>query len=505
MSAATAGGAAMVTEAARMPVAWTGALATVVVTSFAVWVARKGRALSTVRAESAQSAQRIALLERRLAEYKAESVRLSKELMPTAVDTLRRGNSPMEVMTALVDHDERNRQMPLPHRELLHAVLQTVDDEEAVREATQRAFVNIARRVQTLVYQQASELREMEEFHGRNPDVFDDLLRIDHGTALIGRLADSISVLGGARLPRQWPRAVPLYSVLRGAMSRILEYRRVDLHSIAKVAVIGTAVEPIIHACAELLDNATRYSPPNTRVHVTAVEVQTGVAVEIEDGGISLTDEARRRVEGMLADAQAGQGLKDLGDSPRLGLAVVGRICRRYKMQISLRQSAYGGVRVVLIIPSDILTTGPAPGIAHGIGAAAQPGADGEEPEIDERERLPKKKPRRVTGPLKHMPAVPAALDDDGPMVTEWTHNGLPQRRSRLRQTFSRSVPEPAPDPSPAGEPPKEKEPGIWLDDFMRAVHGEPQKPTGEAVDASSPPTGPETDDTWDTRGIREN
>ncbi|NEE11927.1 sensor histidine kinase, partial [Streptomyces sp. SID7499] len=72
---------------------------------------------------------------------------------------------------------------------------------------------------------------------------------------------------------------------------------RVDLHSIAKVAIVGTSVEPLIHACAELLDNATRYSPPQTRVHVTAVEVQTGIAIEIEDGGVSLSEEARARAE----------------------------------------------------------------------------------------------------------------------------------------------------------------------------------------------------------------
>src|SRR5690606_5828514 len=91
---------------------------------------------------------------------------------------------------------------------------------------------------------------------------------------------------------RQWPQPVALYSVLRGAMSRILEYRRIDLKSIAKVNVKGISVEPVIHAAAELLDNATRYSPPQTKVHVTATEVQTGVAIEIEDAGVSLDEEA---------------------------------------------------------------------------------------------------------------------------------------------------------------------------------------------------------------------
>ncbi|WP_234314578.1 sensor histidine kinase [Streptomyces sp. NRRL F-5135] len=427
-AAVTVGTASLVTESARIPLICYGVAATVVV----AWYARAlHRRAAAARAVHEGYARRIARLERRLTEQDEATVRLGKELMPVAVHRLRQGESPAEVMRAVVDGDERYRGLPDAQRSLLLSVLDLADDEDAMRESAQRAFVNIARRVQAIVHQQASELRAMEEAHGRNPEVFDDLLRIDHGTALIGRLADSITVLGKARPSRQWPKPVPLFSVLRGAMSRILEYQRVDLHSIAKVAVVGTAVEPLIHACAELLDNATRYSPPQTRVHVTAVEVQTGIAIEIEDGGVSLSEEARRRAERMLAQAQLGLGLKDLGDTPRLGMAVVGRLCQMHNLQVSLRQSAYGGVRAVLIVPHDIITTGPAPGIAHGIGAAALPRAADDLPTKDVL-RPANRKPRPVTGPRRTVP-LPAGMDDDVPVVTEWTENGLPQRRSRGR------------------------------------------------------------------------
>lgn len=275
MVAATAALVAFVDGSARIPVVIYGALATVTVTWCAAEIIHRGRVASALRE---QYAHRLGFLERCVAEHDDDLVRLGKELMPAAIYRLRQGESPLEVIRAVVDGDDRYRQLPDAQRALLRAILEIVDNEEAMRESAQRSFVNIARRVQAIVHQQASELREMEEDHGRNPEVFDDLLRIDHGTALIGRLADSIAVLGKARPGRQWPRPVPLFSVLRGAMSRILEYQRVDLHSIAKVAIIGTAVEPLIHACAELLDNATRYSPPQTRVHVTAVEVRTGIA-----------------------------------------------------------------------------------------------------------------------------------------------------------------------------------------------------------------------------------
>ncbi|MFI5755094.1 sensor histidine kinase [Streptomyces sp. NPDC051569] len=531
MVAVTAVVVAAVEDAARIPLVLYGTVATVVVTWCAVELARRSRAVSTLHEHYAY---RVALLERRIAEHDEETVRLGKELMPAAIFRLRQGESPLEVMRAVVDGDERYRELPAAQRSLLRSVLEIVDNEEAMRESAQRSFVNIARRVQAIVHQQASELREMEEHHGRNPEVFDDLLRIDHGTALIGRLADSIAVLGKARPGRQWPKPVPLFSVLRGAMSRILEYQRVDLHSIAKVAIIGTAVEPLIHACAELLDNATRYSPPQTRVHVTAVEVQTGIAIEIEDGGVSLSEEARTRAERMLAQAQAGIDLNDLGETPRLGMAVVGRLCQMYNLQVSLRQSAYGGVRAVLVVPRDIVTTGPAPGIAHGIGASAMPRGSGMELPTKDVLRPADRVPWPVTGPQRPAPLV-AAMGDDVPVVTEWTENGLPQRRSRGRAPLGShnltrtpangrrsGVPADTQGRAPGGtsggvpgRPPGDGRetgngraqgeapggkpgPGIWLEAFTKAVNGAPQEPsTGAGEAPAQPGDRGESDDTW--------
>ncbi|MCX4445685.1 sensor histidine kinase [Streptomyces sp. NPDC087866] len=508
MAGATAAAAALVAEPARIPVVWCGAFATVVVAALAVEISRRGR---TIRRRSTEYQQRVTALERRIAEYDEETVRISKELLPAAIHRLRVGNSPDEVLRDVVDSDPVYRHLPDSQRSLVYTVLDIIDNEEATRDSAQRAFVNVARRVQAIVHRQASELREMEEHHGRNPDVFDDLLRIDHGTALIGRLADSIAVLGGARPSRQWPKPVPLFSVLRGAMSRILEYPRVDLHSIAKVAIIGTAVEPLIHACAELLDNATRYSPPQTRVHVTAVEVQTGIAIEIEDGGVSLSEEARARAENMLARAQAGSSMNDLGESPRLGMAVVGRLARMYDLQVSLRQSAYGGVRAVLIVPRAMITTGPAPGIAHGIGATSRPTSDIDLADMQHvvPARGKRRKPspvaaRPVTGPVasEPRPVAPAvAMEDDVPVVTEWTAGGLPQRRSRGRAPLgSHNLPAQAADPmagrtnghghsyGPGQDNSKEPPPGIWLEAFTKAANGVPHEPRPDE----------DSDDAWD-------
>jgi signal transduction histidine kinase len=497
MAAVTGAAVAWVTQPARTAVGWCGAVATLLVLATAAEAVRRGRALRALRAETARH---IAHLERRLAAEEREMGRLTGEIVPAALHLLHGGLSPREVLLRLPGVDPSYRELRPSQVSLVKTVLKVIDNEEALRDASQRSFVSIARRVQAIVHQQAKELREMEEDHGRNPEVFDDLLRIDHGTALIGRLADSVAVLGGGRPGRQWPKPVALYSVLRGAMSRILEYRRIELRSIAKVNIKGVSVEPVIHAAAELLDNATRYSPPHTKVHVTAVEVQTGVAIEIEDAGVNLSEEARERIEGMLERARAGLDLQDLGEHPRLGLAVVGRLCKAHNMQVSLRASAYGGVRAILVVPSNMMTSDPGVGLAHGIGATSVPkqgpGA------LEGPKRAPKK--RRPTSPRIPMNV---SMEDDVPEVTEWTANGLPQRRSRVKTSLTQRYAEqyaaeraareaqqsgavceslwttPAPQPKEE-EPP----PGLWVEAFWEGLRGDPD-PTALTRPATEPAT----------------
>ncbi|MGW1519792.1 sensor histidine kinase [Streptomyces sp. NPDC002287] len=468
----SAAAAALVPASARASVIWIGVAACAAVALSCAEAARRGRALAEARATAARRLEALAL-------QQTETVWLAEVLLPDIVRRLRKGEFPEDLLSSL-EEDEVHQPALSPefraaHQAVLRSVLDAVVAEEDLRDSAQRAFVNIARRVQAIVHQQAQELREMEDRHGRNPAVFGDLLRLDHGTALIGRLADSIAVLGGARPGRQWSKSIPLYSVLRGAMSRIIDYQRVELHSVTQVAVIGPAVEPLIHALAELLDNATRYSPPQTKVHLTAVEVNSGIAIEIEDGGLSMSEEARKRAERMLRQAQEGIDLTDLGETPRLGLAVVGRLARAYNLRVSLRSSAYGGVRAVLIVPQELITTvTSASGLAHGIGASsgprpALPSDLGLEPP-----GLPPQQQRRFTGPQ----ALPQEDDEDWPVVTERTANGLPQRRRRAR-VAAPAEPATVEQSTTAAPERAEAQPGIWLAAFQSGLSGNPEPAEG--------------------------
>ncbi|MFE4017889.1 ATP-binding protein [Streptomyces sp. NPDC059101] len=455
LAVCTAVAVSLTPSTARAPVAAIGIAATVAVAIAAGETARRGRALDELRR---QFAQRESVLQGHLAQQEAETVRMAKETLPKAMAQLQEGIRAEDVLRNVGHVSRVSPEFEAAYQAVLRYVLQAVEAEEDLRDSAQRAFVNIARRVQAIVHQQAQELREMEDKHGNDPEVFGDLLQLDHRTALVGRLADSIAVLGGARPGRQWQQTIPLFNVLRGAMSRIIDYQRVDLHSVAEVGILGRGVEPLIHALSELLDNATRYSPPQTRVHLTATEIQTGVAIEMEDAGIGLTDEARLRAEQALAqDSPTGIDLDDLGESPRLGLAVVGRLARTNDFKVSFRSSAYGGVRVVLIVPPELITATPVPGGAIARAAVLPP-------------------PRRRGGPMRHVEGV---VEEPVPAVSPRGANGLPQRRRRTRTVIPPLRHRPAAPattasdaPASAAAPPQA---GMWLAAFQEGISGEPR------------------------------
>ncbi|MFZ4139136.1 ATP-binding protein [Streptomyces griseoincarnatus] len=222
---------------------------------------------------------------------------------------------------------------------------------EGARSAALAATANAAGRMQALATGMLADLRAMEEKH-HDEEVLADLLHLDHRTAQAGRLADSVAVLTGARSGRRWARPIPMESILRGAMGRIAGYQRVRVHSASDTSVAGHAAEGVMHALAELLDNAANFSPPTAEVHVYVEEVPAGVIVSVEDSGLVMGEAQLRRAE----RAVSGEST-ELGGltGTRLGLAVVGRLARRYGLRVSYRPSARGGTGVLVLLPQDLL------------------------------------------------------------------------------------------------------------------------------------------------------
>ncbi|WP_432006858.1 sensor histidine kinase [Streptomyces parvus] len=228
---------------------------------------------------------------------------------------------------------------------------------ETERSAAVAACANAAGRMQALATSMLADLREMEHRHS-DESVLGDLLHLDHRTAQAGRLADSIAVLTGARSGRRWAKPIVMESILRGAMGRIGSYQRVRLHSTSDVAIAGHAAEGVMHALAELLDNAANFSPPTAEVHVYVEEVPAGIVITVEDSGLVMSEVQLRRAE--RAVSADHQDLTNLSGT-RLGLAVVGRLARKHGLTVSFRPSARGGTGALMMLPQELISRAVAP------------------------------------------------------------------------------------------------------------------------------------------------
>ncbi|POX42100.1 ATP-binding protein [Streptomyces sp. Ru73] len=320
--------------ALRTALAWgCGAVAVVVSVLLAV----------TVHAVRTAAAHRA-----RLADTEAAADLLAADTLPAVVARLRDGAS---VDTAL----GRTALPASPaHRRIVEYLAAEVGRSERMRAAAMSACASAAGRVQALATSMLADLREMEHRHGE--EVLGDLLKLDHSTAQAGRLADSIAVLTGARSGRRWNKPIAMESILRGAMGRISAYRRIRLHSSSTAAVAGHAAEGVMHALAEIMDNATSFSPPTSTVHVYVEEAQAGVVVSVEDSGLVMTETALRRAEAAVSAKTLD--LMSLSGT-RLGLAVVGCLAGKHGLTVSFRPSARGGTSVVVLIPQQLITQQP--------------------------------------------------------------------------------------------------------------------------------------------------
>ncbi|MCA1225336.1 sensor histidine kinase KdpD [Saccharopolyspora sp. 6M] len=318
-------------EPARLVIAWSTGIAAALISialALASWGMQNANFYRT-RAEKADGA----------------TAKLADKTLPALVTRLRSGSS---VDTALSEIDHPRNPT---HQRILRTLGQEIGNGERSRAAAMLACANAAGRMQALSTNMLASLREMEERHDES--VLGDLLELDHTTAQAGRLADSIAVLTGARSGRRWTKPIKMESILRGSVGRIAAYKRVRLHSTSTIAIVGYAAEGVMHALAELMDNATSFSPPSELAHVYVEEVHSGVVVTIEDGGLVMSEAAMKR-----AVHAVGSEPLDLTklNGTRLGLAVVGCLARKHGLTVSFRPSSRGGTGVVVMIPRKLIT-----------------------------------------------------------------------------------------------------------------------------------------------------
>ena len=239
-------------------------------------------------------------------------------------------------------------------------------EQAALRKSVGDMFLNLARRSQALIDRQL-ELIDKLERDETDADALQELFRLDHLATRLRRNAEDLIVLSGAKPARRWSRPVTLYEVVRAATAEVEDYTRIELLPIDEVGVTGQGVADVIHLLAELVENATSFSPPGTMVHIAGQPVDGGYMIEIEDRGVGMSDAELLEVNERLANPPR----VDLGLSRKLGLYVVSRLAARYGIRVQLRHSWYGGITVLVVLPDSLLVQ-PA-----GVAAPARPGLAG--------------------------------------------------------------------------------------------------------------------------------
>jgi PAS domain S-box-containing protein len=238
--------------------------------------------------------------------------------------------------------------------------IRDVTEQAALRKSISELYHDLARRSQGLVDRQLELIEELERGEV-DPGRRDELVRIDHLATRMRRNAENLIVLSGVEQHRRRSEPVPLRDVVEAALAELKEYSRVQVAPMDDLRLSGRAASDVAHLLAELVGNATSFSPPGTMVQISGDPAGTGYVLEIEDRGIGMSDaeliEANRRLAAPLA--------ADVAVSRMMGFHVVGRLATRYGIKVQLRHSWYGGVAALVLLPAVLLTSaGERPAVA---------------------------------------------------------------------------------------------------------------------------------------------
>lgn len=356
-------------------------------------------------------------LVRQLEQLRRSARRLAEEHLPDVVARVSRGESVDIVGQAppLTFTEPEIGQVGNAFNAVHETALRTAAEQAELRRNTREMFLTVAQRTQALLHRLTSLLTEMQHSE-EDPKRLAGLYKADHHAIRIRRYTENLAVLAGARSGRTWTRPQPMVDVARAAQQEVDDYERVEVRPFGRVSLVGRAVSSVVHLLAELIENALRSSPPTSKVDIKGGPVANGYAIEIEDRGLGMDEESLAAANDLVAGKREFQP----GKNVRLGLYVVGWLARQYGIRVVLKESAYGGVTAVVLIPPTLVVDPSGPAKAD---SASQP------------ERLPAAPARAAVGsgmaaagaraPL----AVPAGNGRPADEPGELTPAGLPVRR----------------------------------------------------------------------------
>ncbi|GAA0433300.1 sensor histidine kinase [Streptomyces luteireticuli] len=401
-------------------------------------------------------------MSRSMRRLRGAAFEVAEQRLPALVDQLSR-TEPGRIET-------RVQPIPITTKDEIGEVARAFDQvhREAVRLAAEQAllrgnvnaiFTNLSRRNQSLIEGQLELITGLEN-NEADPDQLENLFRLDHLATRMRRNGENLLILAGEEPGRRWDQPIPLVDVLRAASSEVEAYERIQLDGVGEAEIHGLAVTDLVHLLAELLENATTFSSPHTKVRVTATRLPDGrVMIEIHDKGIGLTPEDFADINHKLANPPT----VDAAVSQRMGLFVVGRLAMRHGIRVQLRPSGeQAGTTSLVMLPERI---------THGGGGEDEPGAD----DFTVSRIVPEQ--QAATGVPGLRTAAELGFDDsryDAPQAAPGTPD--PLGRSRLREerrvALEEAQAQAAAQPAP-GDP-------LFPGDAPQQPFGQQQSPTHE-------------------------
>ncbi|WNV84268.1 nitrate- and nitrite sensing domain-containing protein [Umezawaea sp. Da 62-37] len=291
---------------------------------------------------------------RSLLTLRRTALQVARHQLPALVADLREeGASEVVIEPVAVHTTEEFGQLARAFDAVHQQAVGSAVEQARLRGGLRNTFVNLSRRSQGLVERQ---LRLMEELERKeeNPQQLANLFKLDHLATRMRRNNENLMVLSGTDVTRRFSKPIPLADVLRAAASEIEQYQRVVVQTTPQVEVVGYAASDLVRLIAELLDNATAFSPP--RSHVVIVgrpRSGGGVVIDVIDEGVGMSgpelEAANERLRSVSTD--------ELPASRQMGLFVIARLAVRHQVEVTLVDQGphREGLRAVVGVPPDLV------------------------------------------------------------------------------------------------------------------------------------------------------
>jgi HAMP domain-containing protein len=303
---------------------------------------------------------------------------VAEHRLPGLVDQLQHAKDPRDLDVVPepvpVTSTDEIGQVSAAFNSVHSTAIQVATEQAALRRSVGDMFLNLARRSQSLIDRQLELMDDLER-NETDPETLENLFRLDHLATRMRRNSEDLIVLSGAEPPRRWSQPIPLLDVVRAAVAEVEDYNRVELLPIDEsISLAGQAVSDVVHLLAELIENATSFSPPGTKVQLAGQAISSGYVLEIEDRGLGMSDEELVEANERLANPP----VVNFALSRMLGLYVVARLAQRYNIKVQLRHSWYGGITALVLLPPSLTVQAP-------VSEALQPAQNGRQqrPELN--------------------------------------------------------------------------------------------------------------------------